>query len=107
MDHHHHQSPPTDGAMDRNLWASAALNVTITLAEFTGGLFSGSLALLSDAAHNASDVIGLVLSYGAHRVGKLPATQTRTFAFKRAEVLAAFVNAAGLLAVSVWILVEG
>lgn len=101
---HVHAAPANLGA---RLLLSIVINVAITLAQVVGGLVSGSLALLSDAAHNASDVIGLVLSYGAHRVGKLPATQTRTFAFKRAEVLAAFVNAAGLLAVSVWILVEG
>jgi len=47
------------------LWASAALNTAITLAEFIGGLLSGSLALLSDVVHNAGDVLSLDLGcYG-------------------------------------------
>ena len=52
---------PTNGsaAVDRKLWVSAALNSAITLAEFIGGFLSGSLALLSDAVHNASDVLSL------------------------------------------------
>ena len=57
-DHHHDHGLPENGTMDRRLWASAALNTAITLAELFGGLFSGSLALLSDAAHNLSDVAG-------------------------------------------------
>jgi cobalt-zinc-cadmium efflux system protein len=100
MDHHHHQSPPTDGAMDRNLWASAALNVTITLAEFTGGLFSGSLALLSDAAHNLSDVAAVVIALWARRLSRRPPTARHTYGLKRAEVMAALANALVLVAIT-------
>ena len=60
MSHHHHshaRSPQE--ALDRRLWLSAGLNVAITLAELIGGLLSGSLALLSDAVHNLSDVSAL------------------------------------------------
>jgi cobalt-zinc-cadmium efflux system protein len=53
---HHHESFASHGGLDRRLWASAALNAAITLAEFVGGILSGSLALLSDATHNLSDV---------------------------------------------------
>ena len=101
---HSHEAPQNMGF---RLVLSIVVNVVITLAQIVGGVLSGSLALISDAAHNASDVLGLVLAYAAHRAGKLPATPRRTFAFKRAEVLAAFINAAGLLAVSIWVLVEG
>lgn len=102
--HGHARHAPAD--LGARLLASVVVNVAITVAQVVGGILAGSLALLSDAAHNASDVLGLVLAYAANRVGRLPATERRTYAFKRAEVLSAFVNAAGLLAVSVWVLVE-
>ncbi len=86
--------------MDRNLWASAALNAAITLAEFFGGLFSGSLALLSDAAHNLSDVAAVVLALWARRFSRRPPTMRHTYGFKRAEVLAALANAVVLIAVT-------
>jgi len=89
--------------VDRKLWASAALNVSITLAEFIGGLLSGSLALLSDAVHNASDVVSLALAIWARRVGRKPATYRHTYGFRRAEVIAALANAVALLGVTVLI----
>ena len=97
--------PPTNGnaTVDRKLWASAALNSAITLAEFIGGLLSGSLALLSDAVHNASDVLSLGLAIWARRVGRKPATYRHTYGFRRAEVIAALVNAVVLLGVTVLI----
>ncbi|MBC7265411.1 MAG: cation transporter [Coriobacteriia bacterium] len=101
---HVHTAPEN---LSARLLASVVVNLAITVAQVVGGVLAGSLALLSDAAHNASDVLGLVLAYAANRAGRLPATERRTYAFKRAEVLAAFVNAAGLLAVSVWVLIEG
>ena len=52
---HSQESLDSDGALDRILWATAALNVSITLAELVGGLLAGSLALLSDAGHDLSD----------------------------------------------------
>jgi cobalt-zinc-cadmium efflux system protein len=89
-----------DGAMDRRLLASGALNVAITLAEFFGGLVSGSLALISDAAHNLSDVAVVALALWARRLGRRPPTARHTYGFKRGEVIAALVNAVALIAVS-------
>ena len=89
--------------IDRKLWASTALNVSITVAEFVGGMLSGSLALLSDAVHNATDVVSLVLAILARKVGRKPATYRHTYGFRRAEVIAALVNAVLLLAVTVLI----
>ena len=102
-DHHHDHGLPENGAMDRRLWASAALNTAITLAELFGGLFSGSLALLSDAAHNLSDVAAVVLALWARRFSRRPPTARHTYGFKRAEVLAALANAVVLIAVTVLI----
>ena len=103
MSHNHEQELPGNGAMDLRLWASAALNGAITLAEFLGGLFSGSLALLSDAAHNLSDVAAVVLALWARRFSRRPPTTRHTYGFKRAEVLAALINAVVLIAITVLI----
>lgn len=98
---HRHAIPP-DG-MDRRLWATAVLNVTVTLAEFVGGFLSGSLALLSDAAHNLSDVVAIVVALLARRLGRRPPTVRHTYGLKRVEVVAALVNAVTLIAVTVLI----
>lgn len=100
MSHNHDHAIPESGAMDRKLCASAALNGAITLAEFFGGLFSGSLALLSDAVHNLSDVVAVVLALWARRFSRRPPTLNHTYGFKRAEVLAALVNAVVLIAIT-------
>ncbi len=90
----------------RNLAITVILNGIITLAQFTGGIISGSLALLSDALHNLSDVISVILAWLAHRIGLRPQTQKSTFGYKRAEILAAFINAITLIAISIYILIE-
>ncbi|MGC8722421.1 MAG: cation diffusion facilitator family transporter [Acidobacteriota bacterium] len=103
MGHSHDHEIPENGAMDLRLWASAALNGAITLAEFFGGLLSGSLALLSDAAHNLSDVAAVVLALWARHFGRRPPTARHTYGFKRVEVLAALANAVVLIAITVLI----
>ncbi len=90
----------------RNLAITVFLNGIITIGQFTGGIISGSLALMSDALHNLSDVISVILAYLAHRIGMRPQTQKSTFGYKRAEILAAFINAISLIAISVYLLVE-
>jgi cobalt-zinc-cadmium efflux system protein len=101
MTHHHHETAP--GNLDRRLWASAALNLGITLVELIGGLWAGSLALLADAAHNLADVAALGLAIFARRLGRRPPTPRHTYGLKRAEVVAALINAAALIAISVLI----
>ena len=95
--------PVTDGALDGRLWASLGLNAVITLAEVIGGLMAGSLALLSDAAHNLSDVAALGLAVGSRRLARRPPTPRHTYGLKRAEVIAALVNALSLMAVTAFI----
>ena len=97
---HHH--PVTD----RNIGLAILLNAGITLAEAIGGIISGSIALLSDAAHNFSDVISLIISWFANRLSKKEATERQTFGFRRSEILAAFINSATLIIISVIIIVE-
>ncbi len=67
---------------------------------------SGSLALLSDALHNFSDVISLIISYIANKLVKKKASLKRTFGYKRAEILAAFVNAFTLVVVAILLIFE-
>jgi cobalt-zinc-cadmium efflux system protein len=98
MTHHHHEIEPENP--DRPLWASAALNLGITLVELTGGLWAGSLALLADAAHNLADVGALGLAIFARRLGRRAPTPRHTYGLKRAEVVAALINAAALIAIS-------
>ena len=90
----------------RNLLISIFLNILITTAQVVGGIVSGSLALLSDALHNFSDVLSLVVSYIANRLTKKQASLHKTFGYKRAEILAAFVNASTLIIVAVLLIIE-
>jgi cobalt-zinc-cadmium efflux system protein len=93
-------------APDTRLIISLGLNLVITLLQVVGGIIANSLGLLSDAAHNLSDVVALGLSLWAVRLGRRPATPRRTFAYKRAEILVAMFNSAVLIAISVYIIVE-
>jgi cobalt-zinc-cadmium efflux system protein len=90
----------------RNLLFSIVLNIIITAAQVAGGLLSGSLSLISDALHNFSDVLSLVFSYGAHRLARRKASLTHTFGYKRAEIMAAFINAATLIGVAIFLVFE-
>lgn len=82
------------------------LNAIITVTEIVGGILSGSLALLSDAIHNLSDTIAIALSYFANKISSRPKDAKKTYGYKRAEVLSAFVNSTVLLAISIWLIFE-
>lgn len=101
--HNHSHAHDLNG---RNLFVSILLNIIITVAQVIGGLISGSLALLSDALHNFSDVVSLIISLIANKLVKKRASIKRTFGYKRAEVLAAFINAASLIIVAILLIVE-
>ena len=106
-DHHtHNHSHSHNDLKGRNLFISILLNILITVAQVIGGIFSGSLALLSDALHNFSDVISLVVSFLANKLAKKQASLHRTFGYKRAEILAAFINASTLIIVAVLLIIE-
>jgi cobalt-zinc-cadmium efflux system protein len=98
--------PPLVTAPDRRLIISLALNLAITLLQVAGGIVANSLGLLSDAAHNLSDVVALSLSLWAVRLGRKGRTPTRTYAYKRAEILAALFNSTVLVGISIYIVVE-
>ena len=104
--HSHNHSHHHADLKGRNLLISIFLNIIITAAQVVGGLISGSLSLLSDALHNASDVISLVISYFAAKLSQKNASLNKTFGYKRAEIMAAFVNAATLIVIAVFLIVE-
>ncbi len=106
MEQSHSHNHSHNDLKGRNLFISILLNILITAAQVVGGLVSGSLALLSDALHNFSDVLSLIISYIANRLSKKKASIHRTFGYKRAEILAAFINAATLIIVAILLIIE-
>ena len=103
--HHHHHSHKHE-VSGKGLGLSIVLNIIVTVAQVIGGFISGSLSLLSDALHNFSDVLSLVISFFANRLAKKQASTNKTFGYKRAEIIAAFINSATLLVVSIFLIVE-
>jgi cobalt-zinc-cadmium efflux system protein len=89
--------------MDRRLWATAGLNMAIAVAEILGGIFSGSLALLSDATHNVGDLVAVLLALVARRLSRRPPSIRHTYGLKRVEVMAALINAMLLIGATVFI----
>tara|TARA_R110000796_G_scaffold183498_2_gene300049 strand:- start:129843 stop:130760 length:918 start_codon:yes stop_codon:yes gene_type:complete len=100
---HSHNHPDLKG---RNLFISILLNILITVTQVIGGILSGSLSLLSDALHNFSDVLSLFVSYIATIYAKKEASTNKTFGYKRAEIIAAFVNASSLIIVAIILIKE-
>lgn len=94
MGHDHHHAPKDFG---RAFAIGIFLNGGFIVLEVVFGLLSDSLALLADAGHNMSDVLGLILAWGASELAKKAASSRRTYGWKRATVLAALFNALLLL----------
>ena len=104
--HHHHDPHRIDAGNERTLWFALALTGGFMLVEAIAGWLTGSLALVSDAAHMFTDSAALAVSLAAVRLGRLPADAKRTFGYQRFEILAAAFNAALLFLVALYILVE-
>jgi cobalt-zinc-cadmium efflux system protein len=101
MNNKKHQHHDISG---KNLFWTIFLNVSITIAEIIGGIISGSMALLTDALHNFSDVLSLIISYIANRLTRRKATVKQTFGYKRSEIIAAFLNSVTLIILASFIL---
>ncbi|RJO65706.1 MAG: cation transporter [Candidatus Omnitrophota bacterium] len=91
---------------ESRLIISAGLNFATTVVQIIGGIVSGSLSLISDALHNLSDTVALVISLFAVRLAKRKNTEGKTFGYKRAEILAALFNACVLVVVSIFLFKE-
>lgn len=121
-DHHHHSdhgyehdthghgghdhSHDLRGASKRSLVIALVLIGGFMLAEVAGGILSGSLALLSDAGHMITDAASIALALFAMKVAERPPSAERTFGYRRAEVLAAMLNALSLWLIAAWVLFE-
>jgi cobalt-zinc-cadmium efflux system protein len=92
VNHHHHHAPPD---YNRAFAAGVALNVGFVIVEAVFGVLSNSLALLTDAGHNLSDVLGLLLAWGAAALAKKRPSARRTYGYSRATILASLFS--GLL----------
>jgi cobalt-zinc-cadmium efflux system protein len=97
---------PDRAAGLRALKLTLLVTAGFTLVEVVGGLLAGSLALLADAAHLLSDDLSLGLALFAGWIASRPAGPSRTFGYRRAEILAALANGVTLVAISIWIFVE-
>lgn len=90
----------------RTFWA-ALLTGAFMFAEVAGGIISGSLALIADAAHMLTDAVSLTFAWFAFRLARRPADAARTFGYHRFQILVAFANGIALFFIIAWILYEG
>jgi cobalt-zinc-cadmium efflux system protein len=105
--HLHAASSSPDSSRTKSvLRFSLAATLAYVAVTFVAGLRAHSLALLSEAGHNVSDFLALLLSFAAVYFQTLPADQSKTFGYQRAGVLAAFINAATLIVIALWIVIE-
>lgn len=106
MAHNHsHNNVDLNSAKGR-LFFTIVLNFIITIAEIIGGIVSGSLALLSDALHNFSDGISIIVSYIALKLKSHDNSYKHTFGLKRAEILAALINSSVLIVICLYLFYE-
>ena len=95
--------PHTQTGVEKRFLLSIGLTLAIFAAELIGGLWTGSLALLSDAAHVIMDAVALLISFVALRLSSRPADDRHSFGYHRLEVIAALVNGLFLVLVSIGI----
>ncbi|MCB1703651.1 MAG: cation diffusion facilitator family transporter [Halioglobus sp.] len=102
----HSHTPQVSGDNERRIFLAMLLTGGFMVVEVIGGLLSGSLALIADAGHMATDTAALALAWFAFRLSRRPADTSRSYGFHRGEVLAAFINGIAMIALVGWILVE-
>lgn len=99
MGHHH-------STANKNLGVAILLNAIVFIVELTGGLFSRSLALISDAMHNLSDVFALILSYIAYKAVLWDPNKKKTYGYGRVEIFVALINSMSLVFMGIFIIYE-
>ncbi|MCM0583350.1 cation transporter [Weissella diestrammenae] len=100
---HQHEIPD---ATNKRFLIATVMNVIITVAELFGGIISGSLALISDAVHNFTDVLSLIIAWIAQLISGKRTSERNTFGYRRAQIIAAFVNSIFLMVISIVLLIE-
>src|SRR5213592_43055 len=89
---HNHDSPPLNHKATRAFAIGVTLNAAFVAVELTAGFLAGSLALVADAGHNLSDVLGLLLAWGASYLARRKPTGRQTYGWGRTSILAALIN---------------
>jgi cobalt-zinc-cadmium efflux system protein len=108
-DGHHHGHSHAHGVSESNenrALIAAVITGTVMIAEVIGGIVTGSLALLADAAHMLADCAALLLAWWAFRLSRRPADANRTYGYDRFQIVAAFANGITLALLTLWIVVE-
>jgi cobalt-zinc-cadmium efflux system protein len=103
---HHGHSHGSGVGDERRIGLAFVIIFVFMLVEVAGGIMSGSLALIADAGHMVSDAAALGMSWAALRLGKRAADIERTYGYRRAEVLVAFVNGCTLFVIAGWVVLE-
>lgn len=104
--HNHGHSHDVSNMKGVNFIITVLLNFGITAAEIIGGIYSGSLSLISDAIHNLSDAVAIIISYAAIKISKKENDEKKTFGYKRSGILAAVINSSVLIIISVFLFKE-
>ena len=106
MNHHHHGVHKQNSSIQKNIIFSIFLNTLIVAGEIIAGIFSNSFALISDALHNFSDLLTLILSLAAVRISSWKATPDKSYGYLRAEIIAAFINSSALVIIGAYIIYQ-
>lgn len=104
-DHGHAHLDPASG--DRRVSVAIWANALLTVAQISGGIYAGSLALIADALHNFSDMASLVIAFAARKIARRPADDRMTFGYGRIEIVAALINYTTLILVGFYLIFEG
>jgi cobalt-zinc-cadmium efflux system protein len=104
--HQHQNHTNAEASWGKRLVVSMVMNLLIPIVQIYGGIVSGSMALISDALHNLSDFIALVINYAALIIGKRSPTFKHTFGYKRVEIFATLISVALLYEAAFYIAVE-
>ena len=106
MSTHQHNQNHEDASWGKRLVVSMVMNLIIPAVQIYGGIISGSMALISDALHNLSDFVSLVINYAALLLGRRGPTHKHTFGFKRLEIFATLISVALLYGAGIYIAIE-
>ena len=106
MSIHQHNHNHEDASWGKRLVVSMIMNLIIPVVQIYGGIVSGSMALISDALHNLSDFISLVINYSALAIGRRGPTHQQTFGYKRVEIFATLVSVGLLYGTGFYIAIE-
>ena len=106
MSTHQHHYNHAEASWGKRLVVSMIMNLIIPAVQIYGGIISGSMALISDALHNLSDFISLVINYAALAIGRRGPTHQQTFGYKRVEILATLVSVGLLYGTGFYIAIE-